>query len=305
MADSVPSLVRNSLRRPGWQDTPRESRTALLQSPVCLVEDLRRADVQPDKSPEGFCAEYQICLPYRGLFVWHVGREAVVGDPNQVVFVRAGEYYRMSAPVREGYDELIITPDVEAFSEIAHRNGARLADHPLFHQRTCQADPRVQILRARLLHRRSSGSQPEDLETEELVLELVRATLQNRHQRKTPCSAQTARLIRRTKEFIAEQFSNCVRLADIGTAVGASPAYLTDVFRRIEGLSLHQYVTRLRLSRALVEVPCTDDLTGLALEIGFSSHSHFSAQFRRAFGCTPSQFRHSARGQVSASCAKA
>jgi AraC family transcriptional regulator len=129
-------------------------------------------------------------------------------------------------------------------------------------------------------------------------LELVRATLQNTHQLNTPCSAQTARLIRRTKEFLADQFSSPVRLADIGQAVGASAAYLTDVFSRIEGLSLHQYVTQLRLSRALIDLPCTEDLTRLALDVGFSSHSHFSASFRRAFGCTPSQFRHTTRRSV-------
>jgi len=52
---------------------------------------------------------------------------------------------------------------------------------------------------------------------------------------------------------------------------------------------------QLRLSYALAELPHTDDLTMLALETGFSSHSHFSAVFRRAFGCTPSQFREMAR----------
>jgi AraC-like DNA-binding protein len=53
----------------------------------------------------------------------------------------------------------------------------------------------------------------------------------------------------------------------------------------------------LRLARALVELPHADDLSTLALEVGFSSHSHFSAAFRRAFGCTPSQFRQTTRGR--------
>jgi AraC-like DNA-binding protein len=77
--------------------------------------------------------------------------------------------------------------------------------------------------------------------------------------------------------------------------VGASPAYLTDVFRRIEGVPLHRYLTQLRLARALVELPHASDLTTLAIDLGFSSHSHFTAVFRRAFGCTPSRFRDSSR----------
>jgi AraC-like DNA-binding protein len=41
------------------------------------------------------------------------------------------------------------------------------------------------------------------------------------------------------------------------------------------------------------------DLTTLALNLGFSSHSHFSAVFRRAFGLTPSQFREATRRGLS------
>src|SRR5262249_411627 len=81
------------------------------------------------------------------------------------------------------------------------------------------------------------------------------------------------------------------RLSDVADAVGASSTYLTDVFSRFEGVSLHRYVTQLRLARALVELPEAGDLTSLALDLGFSSHSHFTLAFRRAFGCTPSTFR--------------
>ena len=35
--------------------------------------------------------------------------------------------------------------------------------------------------------------------------------------------------------------------------------------------------------------------TVLALDLGFSSHSHFTAAFRRMFQCTPSEFRESTR----------
>jgi AraC family transcriptional regulator len=105
----------------------------------------------------------------------------------------------------------------------------------------------------------------------------------------------TRRLIARTKRFLEAAFANPLRLADIAEAVGASPAYLTDVFSRVEGVPLHRYLTQLRLARALVELPDARDLTTLALSLGFSSHSHFTASFRRAFGCTPSQFRKATR----------
>jgi len=272
-----------------------ESRTRLLDVSVGVVEDLRREGVGPEAGPEDFCPDFQICLPYRGLFVWHVGADEIVGDANQIVFVRAGESYRMRSPLPEGYAELIITPDLNALSEMAHVQGQALAQHPLFRRRRWRMEPRLQRFRARVQHWATGFGGIDDLEAEELVLALIRLALQQDVNKNTPNGTRSARLIRRTKEFLEGNLSSRIRLTHIAQAVGASPAYLTDLFTRVEGVSLHQYLTQLRLARALVELPHTDDLTALALHIGFSSHSHFTFAFRRAFGCAPSQFREDTR----------
>jgi AraC family transcriptional regulator len=80
-------------------------------------------------------------------------------------------------------------------------------------------------------------------------------------------------------------------LLKIGTEIGSSPVYLTQLFRQVEGLPLYRYHLRLRLARALELVPHYVDLTALALELGFSSHAHFTATFRQAYGRAPSEFK--------------
>jgi AraC-like DNA-binding protein len=70
-----------------------------------------------------------------------------------------------------------------------------------------------------------------------------------------------------------------------------SGAYLTGAFTRSEGMPLARYRMRLRLSRALVELTRCEDITGLALELGFSSHAHFSHAFKSLYGLSPSAFR--------------
>ena len=37
-----------------------------------------------------------------------------------------------------------------------------------------------------------------------------------------------------------------------------------------------------------------DDMSALALDLGFSSHSHFTAAFKQAYGRSPSEFKQSA-----------
>jgi len=81
-------------------------------------------------------------------------------------------------------------------------------------------------------------------------------------------------------------------LEDIARAVHSSTFQLARVFHRETGLALHQYRTRLRLRAALERlVESETDLTALALDLGFSSHSHFTSAFHRAFGLTPSECR--------------
>ncbi|MDB6047076.1 MAG: AraC family transcriptional regulator [Gammaproteobacteria bacterium] len=77
--------------------------------------------------------------------------------------------------------------------------------------------------------------------------------------------------------------------------VGVSPVYLTQVFQQVEAMPLYRYQLRLRLARALDLLGRYDDLTSLSMELGFSSHSHFSSAFRQVYGRTPAEFRRSIR----------
>jgi AraC family transcriptional regulator len=275
-----------------------EGRVRLLELSVGLVETVRRQGGRRARSAENYSPAFQVCLPYRGIHVWHVGDDDVVADANQVLFVTGGESYQLSRPLPGCDAELIITPELDVLSELAHANGASLSGHPLFRRRHGLASPRLQSFRTRFLHWATEGSDLDHLAAEEVVLALLRSALQEDRRPGGRCGAATARLIRRTKEYLDAELSSHLLLKDVGRAVGASPAYLTDTFRRVEGISLHRYLMQLRLARVLVELPHAADLTTLALDLGFSSHSHLSQAFRRAFGCTPSQFRQATRKAV-------
>jgi hypothetical protein len=88
-----------------------------------------------------------------------------------------------------------------------------------------------------------------------VVLALLCAALHDHVARPSACGPRTRRLIRRAQEFLDAELAHRISLSDVGRAVGASPAYLTDVFRHAEGVSLHQYLTHLRLARALAKLP--------------------------------------------------
>ena len=71
-----------------------------------------------------------------------------------------------------------------------------------------------------------------------------------------------------------------------------SPFQLCLIFRRETGTTLHGFRERLRMAAALERLrESRAELTDIALDLGYSGHSHFSASFRREFGVTPSAAR--------------
>jgi len=273
------------------------TRTRVLENGIGLVESLRVAGPRtlPPRA-ESFSPVFQICLPYHGAFVWHVGHDDVVADPNRVLFVAGGEGFRLSQPGDGGYAELIVTVRPDLLAELLGVPEPHVARHALFRRRSRSAEPVLQRLGMSCLHRHSRHDSPEG---EEWLLDFLRAAVMASPP-PLEVSPSTRRLIGRAKTYLAANLEAPVQLAHVARAVGVSPAYLTTVFRRAEGRPLHQYLVQLRLARALVELPHTTDLTELACALGFANHSHFTAVFRRAFGCTPSRFRESTRRDRSA-----
>jgi AraC-like DNA-binding protein len=245
------------------------------------------------ESAEEFATATELVFPYRGVYVRHVGREQAVAEANQVLFFNAGEGYRVSHPLAGGDASLSLGISEPELCELAPpaflRGGATVS----FRQQRLRIDTRTQALVALLRHslRRNLA---EPLEAETLALTLVRRALGPRTTHTAGGTVGRQRLVDRIKLVLTSDLGRRWRLAEIAAEVRGSPVYLTQVFQQVEGVPLYRYQLRLRLARALDLLAQYDDLTALSLDLGFSSHSHFSAAFREAYGQSPSEFRQSA-----------
>ncbi|HEX4914120.1 MAG TPA: AraC family transcriptional regulator [Vicinamibacterales bacterium] len=104
-------------------------------------------------------------------------------------------------------------------------------------------------------------------------------------------STRRRSLIDRAKAHIAARVSTRLTLDDLCAELRCSPFHLCRTFRDVEGLTVTEYRHQLRLRAAvdrLLSAPVSG-LTSLALELGYSSHSHFTLAFRRTFAVTPSR----------------
>jgi AraC-like DNA-binding protein len=99
-------------------------------------------------------------------------------------------------------------------------------------------------------------------------------------------------LVEAAKTTIATNLDRNVALHELCSALRCSPWQLCRAFRRATGQTLTNYRHALRMQIALERLQQQDtDLTELALELGYSSHSHFTYVFHRHLGITPSQVR--------------
>ena len=94
--------------------------------------------------------------------------------------------------------------------------------------------------------------------------------------------------VERTKELLARDLANPPTLEMLGREVGCSPFYLSRSFSRVVGLTIPQYLRKLRMERAAELLRSGRyNVTEAATEVGYASLSHFSKAFCETIGCCP------------------
>ena len=94
--------------------------------------------------------------------------------------------------------------------------------------------------------------------------------------------------VERTKELLARDLANPPTLETLGREVGCSPFYLSRSFSREVGLTIPQYLRKLRMERAAELLRSGRyNVTEAATEVGYASLSHFSKAFCETIGCCP------------------
>ena len=105
------------------------------------------------------------------------------------------------------------------------------------------------------------------------------------------CQRQHRLSAERVEKVIAllrEKLSVPPTLEEIGRAVGCSPFHLSRTFSAATGMTIPQYTRQLRMERAAELLKSGKfNVTEAALEVGYSSLSHFSQTFHETFGCCP------------------
>lgn len=115
-------------------------------------------------------------------------------------------------------------------------------------------------------------------------------------ERGSSAASVSAGTVRRALEFIGDNLTGDLSLADIARAADTSERHLYRLFREAVGLSPHQYVIRGRVEEARALLRRTDlTIAEVAVSSGFAHHQHLNRHFKRLTGASPERFRREAR----------
>lgn len=87
-------------------------------------------------------------------------------------------------------------------------------------------------------------------------------------------------------------------LSDMSLRVGMSPSHFARKFQHSTGLSMGRFVNRRRIWRSLATLKTDSSLASVALDLGFSSQSHFTRIFSGLTGMTPAKYQKQFRRTV-------
>lgn len=226
--------------------------------------------------------------------------QAVVATPNHVMFYDPDQAYRRRLVDPHGDHCVFLLVDEALLAELAGEAG-RGFRFPVDHG---PVEPATYLLH-RLLLRAAQAKGADRLFVEETLYRVVGEALasglrlavaRGRRPERRETKEAHADLVEATKELIARRLDERITLGQIARGVHSSPFHLARVFRARTGFSIHGYRNQLRLRSSLDGLFDPDvDLALLARRLGYSSHSHFTDSFRRAFGPPPSTVRRAGR----------
>jgi AraC family transcriptional regulator len=220
--------------------------------------------------------------------------EAIV-QPGDSSFISAGQpsYWRCgsgdaSHPALHIYLKPDLIEQVAEASEI-DRHRINLAN---FSKSDLQLQQMAKLFLVELKSGGMMGQLYVESLTQLLVIHLLRHYLTLTQTFRSESRSLTRTQLQQSIDYIHTHLERDLSLVELAKVINISPTYFASLFKGAMGISPHQYVIQQRVERAKTMLSKTDlAIADIALQVGFSSQSHLTQQFKRFTGMTPKQVR--------------
>jgi AraC-like DNA-binding protein len=257
-----------------------------------------RVHHEPDVAVEDVALNHEIVLPRYGVFMRYDPWGRVLADVNHVLFFNRAQPYEISHPVCGQDGCLIITlADVLLMDVLDSFNVVTMGQpHYPFSTGHTLLNAEQQIAKHHLLTLLDRSERHTELEIEETILMLVTGILAVAHDvlfQAEPNQSNHENIAYAMQQFMNHHYTQTLSIDDIATQVNYSPFTACRIFKQQTGLTIHQYLMRLRLFHALEYLIAEPQraIGDIGVRLGFYSHSHFTTTFSQTFGMSPTEYR--------------
>ena len=261
-----------------------------FRSALVDIHDVACCAPAGQRSGEEAATADEIAMVRRGVFLKHAADGEHLLDPTRIGIFRRHQPYVVHHPGEHGDLSTVLVFD-RSVLRAAMTDFGPDASSPFAALPSAIPVDRELLLAFHLLQVTLRRSPVDDL----LVDEIAMATLdafRNAAMKVTRSVAVAGpgnEAAMRARTVLATRWSSHLTLHALARQIGVSPFHLCRRFRAATGTTIHRYVTTLRMAAALDRLgDHRNDLARLALDLGYSSHSHFTTAFRAYFGLPPS-----------------
>lgn len=264
-------------------------RVAFASSDVILGE-FRCPAWHPDFSVAGPINHHVVVFPREAVWIEREDVPRFVADPAVATIYNPRQPYRRSAISARGdradwlgVSDRLAREVIRAFSP-----GDAEREDVFRHPRAVVGND-VYVAQRQLFGRLASPD-VDPLEVEERALAIMGDVMRSAYGASSGTGEVRVRdVVENAKAVIMSRLFENLPVGELADLAGVSAFHLCRTFRASTGMTLHGYRRDMRLRTMLgVTAAHRGSLSALALDGGFSSHSHFTTAFRRAFGRPPS-----------------
>jgi AraC family transcriptional regulator len=249
-----------------------------------------------DSGPARNCC---FVFPRTAVEIQHEHERAFVANPNVVTFYNEGQAYLRNAVSIEGDRCDWFGVEIDVVQDVVRTLDPAFDTRPERPFRITRgwAEASTYLSQRRLFERFAAGVVKEPLMDEESVVTLLDLVVRSAYKttaltRPSVVGPKQRDIVHHIEFVLSRQWGECLSLRDLANEVGISVYHLCRMFRRATGSTLHQYRQKLRVRWSLESVmESSRSLVDIALDAGFSSHSHYTSSFRQEFAQTPSSVR--------------
>lgn len=254
----------------------------------------------PSFQDTGPIENYCFVFPRTSVKIQHEHEPAFIANPNVVTFYNVGQVYLRNPISPEGDHCDWFGIEREFVRDVVRALDPRVDDYPdrPFRFSRGWSDAHTYLAQRRLFTQLMTNKAVDPLAVEETVVALLERVIRSTYSvglpeaRKQEISRCQRHTVHDIEAILGRRTEERITITAIAQQVGLSTYHVCRLFPRVTGIKLHQYRLGLRLREALTEVlESGRPLTDIALDAGFSSHSHFTDMFRRHFRITPSSIR--------------